>query len=99
MFIEEIRAAYEKTGLKPSPKTTIKDGCACPLGAMAFTRRPFTLNCNDNPPLWEIVYLLGFDEARCYKFANGFDGSECNQDSPAYRLGQLVRMELLGEGK
>lgn len=96
---EDVKAAYEKTGLKPKAHVTLKDGCACPLGALYASLGDYVGDYVGGLPLDRVAAILGIASNQAYSVAEGFDGRrdpewEC-RDEEYYALGVKCR-ELLG---
>jgi hypothetical protein len=98
--VEEVKAAYEKTGLKPVRGTTCYLGRAhafnegCPIDAMIFGK------LKDKFCTLDVCEVLGVSMNYLEGFVLGVDG--CNRSShPDHRLGLedgiAVRLAIFGE--
>ena len=96
--IEDVKRAYQKTGLKPRQRITVNSTEACPLGALLAEK----LGCAEARTLMEITTLsaantlsaaLGVDYNYVQSIICGFDdtGRLEEQDESGLKLGQEAR--------
>lgn len=92
LTLKRIRAAYEKTGLKPIRRATWRiggspdstDWCACPLAAVACAEGavPFGASADDLQALGlPHGFITGFDQERRWETSYGPDRGESEEDS------------------
>jgi len=103
--VDEVRAAVEKTGLRPEPGIWLngngdKPTCGCALGILAHSQGISLDRPNASIP--EAAGLMGLDQEYTEGFISGFDGEKCAcPDEPNHALGftdgLAIRQALLPE--
>lgn len=100
LTFDQIRRAYDQTGLLPKPRTTLKDGYACPLGAVfslqtgqheAGTIEVY-LHFTDLPKPFKDGIMDGFDDHHIASYETFLETTLYNE---GHTLGRTVRNELL----
>ena len=95
--IEQVKVAYEKTGLTPI-RGTLEFGEGCPVDALLAERG--VTDCHSG---YSAADALDVSPLYIRGFIDGVDGNKngCRADNPAYHLGYIdgaaVAAELFGE--
>jgi hypothetical protein len=80
---DEVKAAYEATGLTPRGGEYVGEGCACGLGVLLVAALgDKVLGMGDVRIERRIPGTLGIGMGYLYGFVNGFDGEPFSISSP-----------------
>lgn len=100
---ETVKAAYEKTGLKPEPKTFLLHGMACALGVFCEAHAPgeFQRLGRDDEGAYvsgteRSVKILGITTEESRNITRGFFG---NLSEDGRELGYAIHQAIFGEGE
>ena len=103
--VDEVRAAYEKTGLTPVRHMWLSDNCACALTACMLSSGVQRKEIALAEQQWACDELasttLGLDEAYTDFFTSGFDGCRLGtvteEEGYGYQDGRAVAAAIFGE--
>lgn len=95
--VEEVRAAYQKTGLTPARRITHDEKCACPIGVIGADK--YGLSGNDTLDWSDNAFGILFTNG----FICGFDGDEPEEKNAlfleGYENGKEVAKAIIEEDR
>lgn len=101
---ELVKAAYEKTGLRPIRKAWLSDGCACAVSVVAIAELGADAKDIEAEvfPASSFARSFGVEASQMYSFVEGFDGSPSDNPHPKaypaeYQQGRAVASLIFGE--
>lgn len=101
LTLDEIKAAYEKTGLGIGYGKYYQDGCACALSAVIADRHGIEAaialqEIEDSYASESVAAYLDVPENKTNSFMRAFDGrpKEFFDDSEWFKLGREARLTL-----